>query len=78
MTIEMKFIGIDDNGRPVYEDNHGKLYKDVDYDENSEPKIYSVNENFFEGEPDIPIKKIVSFIPERITNKNKGKFDNYV
>ncbi len=54
--IKLVFAGIDSWDRPVYQDEHGVLWKDVtlgsDY-----PSLYSACNNEFEGEPDMPIRK---------------------
>ena len=51
----LKYIGIDAWDRPVYRDNHDKLWKDVNLGY-GEPYLHSSSDNSFEGEPDMPIK----------------------
>ena len=55
--IELKFIGIDSWGRPVYEGQNGKLWKDVTLGRGT-PELCSACNNDFYGEPDMPIAKI--------------------
>lgn len=49
------FIGIDSWDRPVYQDESGRLWKDVNLGY-GEPSFHSASGNDFEGEPDMPIK----------------------
>ena len=51
----LKLVGIDCWSRPVYEDQNGKLWKDVNLGE-GEPELCNAANNEFEGEPDMPIK----------------------
>jgi len=51
--VKLEFLGFDDWDRPVYQDESGKLWKDVNLG-NGEPALYSVSDNDFEGEPDMP------------------------
>ena len=55
--IELTFIGIDSWNRPVYEDQNGKLWKDVTLGSDT-PELYSACNNDFDDEPDLPIAKI--------------------
>ncbi|MBP2098851.1 hypothetical protein [Enterococcus rivorum] len=66
-SIELKFIGCDDWGRAVYEDCNQKLWKDIDTDCHF-PALYSISNNDFDGEPDLPMNKKINvvFIPRRI------------
>jgi len=52
---KLKHIGIDSWNRPVYEDESGRLWKDVNLGR-SVASLYSALNNKFDGEPDIPIK----------------------
>ncbi|OEH83634.1 hypothetical protein BCR26_08870 [Enterococcus rivorum] len=65
--MELKFIGCDDWGRAVYEDCNQKLWKDIDTDCHF-PALYSISNNDFDGEPDLPMNKKINvvFIPRRI------------
>jgi len=66
--IELKYIGLDSWSRPVYEDENGKLYCDVDPRKSSPAHICTKYNNDFDGEPDTPISaKELVFSPERIT-----------
>ena len=50
----LTFVGIDEWSRPVYKDQHGKLWKDVNLGDR-DPFLHSVADNEFDGEPDMPI-----------------------
>ncbi len=65
--VKMTYLGMDSWSRPVYKDESGKLFKDVDPRNGREPKLTSSCNNSFDGEPDMPFKGIPEFIPERIT-----------
>jgi hypothetical protein len=52
---KLKFIGIDSWDRPVYKDEKGKLWKDINLGMGT-PYLHSVSNNDFEGEPDSPIQ----------------------
>ena len=45
-SIELKRIGVDDWSRPVYKDNNGELWKDVNCD-GLYLSLYSVCNNIF-------------------------------
>jgi len=62
---KMKLVGIDDWDRPVYKDELGALWKDVNLGKNT-PYLHKAVNNDFEGEPDYPIKakfEIVDVLP---------------
>jgi hypothetical protein len=64
----LRFVGIDSWDRPVYRDESGQLWKDVNLNE-GDPSIYSVADDYFDndnfnGEPDIPIKDEFEIINE--------------
>lgn len=52
---ELSFIGIDSWDRPVYQDESGQLWKDVNLG-CGKPYLHSASNNDFDGEPDMPIK----------------------
>lgn len=55
-ALRLTHKGRDSHGRPVYEDENGKLWKDVEPRENKSAKLCSVLNNEFEGEPDAPME----------------------
>lgn len=55
-VLRLTHKGRDGWGRPVYEDENGKLWKDVEPRENKPAKLCSVLNNEFEGEPDTPME----------------------
>jgi hypothetical protein len=52
---KLKFIGVDCWDRPVYQDESGQLWKDINLG-NGKPYLHNAADNDFEGEPDMPIK----------------------
>lgn len=74
MKIKLIYKGMDSWSRPVYEDEHGTLWKDVDPRKDREPDLCTSVNNDFDGEPDTNMYYIqryenaeLEFIPERIT-----------
>jgi hypothetical protein len=51
---KLKFIGVDFWSRPVYEDESGKLWKDINLGDGV-ISLHSSSDNTFDGEPDMPI-----------------------
>ena len=68
--MKMTYLGQDSRSRPVYEDENGKLWKDVDPLSYQEPHLCSSVNNAFDGEPDCPYHPEKhgepEFIPERV------------
>lgn len=54
--LNVKLIGIDDWSRPVYKDEKGRLYKDVNLGRGLIRLCTSYNNDFY-GEPDININE---------------------
>jgi hypothetical protein len=52
---KLKFIGVDSWSRPVYRDESGKLWKDVNLGR-GEIDLHSAAYNEFDDEPDMPIR----------------------
>ena len=50
----LHLIGVDGWSRPVYQDETGQLWKDINLG-NGEPDLCSSADNNFDGEPDVPI-----------------------
>lgn len=72
--LTLTYIGADSWDRPVYKDETGLLWKDVDPRPNKEADLCTSSNNEFEGEPDTNmcyIKKYenvcVEYIPRRVT-----------
>ncbi|WP_305117811.1 ASCH domain-containing protein [uncultured Adlercreutzia sp.] len=70
----LRHKGRDSWDRPVYEDETGKLWKDVEPRADDGPKLCSALYNAFDGEPDTPLEymeryknKEIVFIPKRDT-----------
>ena len=73
MKITLTFIGMDGWDRPVYKDESGRLWKDVDPRRRCAPNLCTSVGNEFDGEPDTNmcyLKKYdgaeLVFIPERV------------
>ena len=66
----LKYKGRDSHSRPVYEDMHGKLWKDTDSRKGREKALYSVVNNEIQGEPLWPMKLSIrcEFLPGRIVD----------
>jgi len=52
---KLHFIDIDYWDRPVYQDESGQLWKDVNLGR-GKPSLHSATNNAFDGEPEMPIK----------------------
>ncbi len=63
----LTFKGMDSWDRPVYEDEAGNLWKDVDPRLNRPAHLCSALNNNFDGEPDLPFHGTAVFVPERVT-----------
>lgn len=55
MTIQLNYIGEDSWNRPVYEDDKGNIFKDINLGD-GELALCTVSS--FDGEPDTPIEYI--------------------
>lgn len=73
-ALLLRHKGRDSWDRPVYEDETGKIWKDVEPGANCGPKLCSALYNAFDGEPDTPMEYMskykgvpVVFLPERDT-----------
>ena len=53
--IKLRLVGIDYWDRPVYQDESGKLWKDVNLGSGA-PYLHGASSNDFDGEPDMPIE----------------------
>ena len=71
-TLKVKIIGIDNWDRPVYQDEKGKLYKDVNLGTGCLALCTATNNQFY-GEPDTPISDNINIEVVKNFNKNKNK-----
>ena len=71
-VLKVKIIGIDNWDRPVYQDEKGKLYKDVNLGTGCLALCTASNNQFY-GEPDIPIEDNIKIEVVKNFNKNKNK-----
>lgn len=72
-VLRLQFIGVDYWSRPVYKDQHGHLWKDVDLGDSEYPSLHSAVNDDFDGEPDMPINQ--EFIIESKPPKNPFQFN---
>lgn len=70
--LKVKIVGIDNWDRPVYQDENGKLYKDVNLGTGCLALCTASNNQFY-GEPDIPIEDNIKIEVVKNFNKNKNK-----
>lgn len=63
MTLILTFLGLDDWNRPVYQDQNGRIWKNIKHlarneidVENNIDGLCTVSGNFFDGEPDMPLE----------------------
>lgn len=71
--LRLKYIGRDSWKRPVYEDRDGKLWKDVDPRVGRVPRLCSVLNNDFDGEPDTPLEVMERYKGARIIFEHERK-----
>lgn len=54
-NLILDYMGDDDFAMPVYQDQFGHLWKEVNLGEQEQPCLYSVSGNSIDGEPNMPI-----------------------
>ena len=62
----LRYVGTDGWSRPVYEDESGQLWKDINLG-SGEPYLHNSVDNDFDGEPDSPITGDYRIIQEEET-----------
>lgn len=67
-TRLLHYIGTDEWARPVYQDQYGKLWKDVELGDFEIPHLHSAVGNEFDGEPDMPIRKPFKILTDKPKN----------
>ena len=60
-VLHLKFVGMDSWDRPVYKDDSGTLWKDVDPRAGMKPNLCTLVNNEFDGEPDIGMKYLEKY-----------------
>ena len=70
---ELKFVGLDSWDRPVYKDESGKLWKDVNLGSGT-PYLHSSSNNELDGEPDSPIEGEYTIIDEYKENPHRHQY----
>lgn len=70
MEKVLLFVGRDGCNRPVYKDEKGDIWKDIEYLHEERRVLHSCVNNDFEGEPNLPMEKDIKiiFIPCRMSN----------
>lgn len=73
--LTMKPIGEDFWSRPVYEDQYGRLWKDITLG-SDKPELCSALYNAFDGEPDLPIRRpfVILSSEKRIDEDKKFQY----
>ena len=61
--LVLEYTGMDDFSCPVYKDQFGKLWKDIDLGKEPEPNLNSLSFNHIDGEPSHPIQQEYTFHP---------------
>ncbi|GFI36484.1 hypothetical protein IMSAGC015_00645 [Lachnospiraceae bacterium] len=74
--LTMKPIGIDSWSRPVYEDQYGRLWKDITLGSHT-PELCSALNNAFDGEPDLPIRRPFFILAAEEEQVDKDKSFQY-
>jgi len=64
VMLKLKEIGIDNWSRPVYKDNKGRLWKDINLGRGTPNLNRALNDDFY-GEPDYPIKGDYEIVDEK-------------
>ena len=73
-TCLLRYIGTDDCARPVYQDQYGKLWKDVELGDFEIPHLHSAVGNEFDGEPDMPIRKPFKILTDKPKNPYEAQY----
>ena len=78
-TLKLKPIGTDSWSRPVYEDQNGRLWKDITLGSNR-PNLCSAVNNAFDGEPDLPIRRpfIILSNKEQINEDKRFQYQTLI
>lgn len=69
---KLQFVGIDDWDRPVYKDEDGTLWKDINLGSGT-PYFHSSSDGTFDGEPDMPMTGDYEIIKETKPPRNRYK-----
>jgi len=73
-VLKLNHIGIDDWSRPVYKDQYGRLWKDIELGDMEIPSLYSVVGNGFDGEPNSPIRKEFDIVTPFKRNRKEFEY----
>lgn len=60
-VLHLKFLGRDSWDRPVYKDNNGIIWKDVEPRVDREANLCTSVDNEFDGEPDTGMKYLKAY-----------------
>ena len=64
--LVLEYTGMDDFSCPVYKDQFGKLWKDIDLGKGAKPNLYSLSFNLLMENLPIPYSRSTHFIRLRI------------
>lgn len=70
----LNYMGDDDFAMPVYQDQFGHYWKDVNLGEPEQPYLYSVLGNTFDGDPNTPITQEFTIITKKETVSKEKQF----
>jgi len=73
MTIKLEYIGTDSWNRPVYKDDNGNIYKDVNLGKGN-PDLHTSTNNNFDGEPDYPVNGDYEIMNDSASNSKKFQY----
>ena len=74
-VLELKYIGEDYWSCPVYQDQYGHLWKDIELGDNDNPSLYSSTNDGFDGEPDTPIRHQFVIVKKPPDRKKQFQYD---
>lgn len=75
-VLQLTYIGDDFWSCPVYKDQFGHLWKDVELGDSSQPVLYAAINDDFEGEPGDGIKQefIIQSMKGRVSNEKRAQY----
>ena len=69
--IELCYVGKDAKQRPVYKDQHDRLWKDTSFGACPEKNLRSTANNYFDGEPGVSMRYISRYQDAKIVFVNQ-------
>ncbi|WP_156395398.1 LPD11 domain-containing protein [Paenibacillus sp. Root52] len=71
--LELNYIGTDDWDHPVYKDQNGMLWKDIELGDSQTPSLYSAGKDF-DGEPNSRIQKEFVIVTPSVKNPKRFEY----